>query len=238
MTAAGGHDHDLAGRGRLPISHGRSPSVYREVKHLSGPQLRGFPARRRPRRRGIGCRACGSASWHRAAEPSSGPCSSGICRSSRRRRPAVRRTRDRPTRTASRPSSSSAPTSAPSFDRVAYTHDVVDALHRHDVDLVAIAGFGTILSKPFVDAYGGRAVNTHPALLPVVQGLARGARRARVRREGDRADRAPRHRGRRLRADPRPRGRPRPRRRHRGDPARTHQGSRAPLVPRRHRTGS
>ena len=54
----------------------------------------------------------------------------------------------------------------PSFDRVAYTHDIVDVLHRHDIDLVAIAGFGTILSKPFIDAYGGRAVNTHPALLP------------------------------------------------------------------------
>jgi phosphoribosylglycinamide formyltransferase-1 len=56
------------------------------------------------------------------------------------------------------------------FDRVAYTHDVVDALQRHDADLVAIAGFGTILSKPFVDAYGGRAVNTHPALLPSFKG--------------------------------------------------------------------
>ncbi len=56
------------------------------------------------------------------------------------------------------------------FDRVAYTHDVVDALQRHDVELVAIAGFGTILSKPFVDAYYGRAVNTHPALLPAFKG--------------------------------------------------------------------
>jgi len=56
------------------------------------------------------------------------------------------------------------------FDRVAYTHRVVDVLERHDVDLVAIAGFGTILSKPFVDAYGGRAVNTHPALLPAFKG--------------------------------------------------------------------
>ncbi len=59
---------------------------------------------------------------------------------------------------------------SPGFDRVAYTHDVVDALHNHNVDLVAIAGFGTILSKPFVDAYGGRAVNTHPALLPSFKG--------------------------------------------------------------------
>jgi phosphoribosylglycinamide formyltransferase-1 len=56
------------------------------------------------------------------------------------------------------------------FDRVAYTHDVVDVLRRHDVELVAIAGFGTILSKPFVDAFGGRAVNTHPALLPSFKG--------------------------------------------------------------------
>jgi phosphoribosylglycinamide formyltransferase-1 len=56
------------------------------------------------------------------------------------------------------------------FDRVAYTHYVVDALQDHDVDLVAIAGFGTILSKPFVDAYAGRAVNTHPALLPAFKG--------------------------------------------------------------------
>jgi phosphoribosylglycinamide formyltransferase-1 len=59
---------------------------------------------------------------------------------------------------------------SPSFDRESYTHDVIDALRRHDVDLVAIAGFGTILSKPFVDAYGGRAVNTHPALLPAFRG--------------------------------------------------------------------
>ena len=59
---------------------------------------------------------------------------------------------------------------SPDFDRVAYTHDVVDALKRHDVDLVAIAGFGTILSKPFVDTYSGRAVNTHPALLPSFKG--------------------------------------------------------------------
>ncbi len=58
----------------------------------------------------------------------------------------------------------------PGFDRVAYTHDIVDVLQRHEADLVAIAGFGTILSKPFVDAYGGHAVNTHPALLPSFKG--------------------------------------------------------------------
>ena len=56
------------------------------------------------------------------------------------------------------------------FDRVAYTHEVVDALRRHDVDLVAMAGFGTILEKPIHDAYPDRIVNTHPALLPAFKG--------------------------------------------------------------------
>jgi phosphoribosylglycinamide formyltransferase 1 len=58
----------------------------------------------------------------------------------------------------------------PTFDRVAYTKEVVAALERHDVDLVAIAGFGTILSEPFIDSFGSRAVNTHPALLPAFKG--------------------------------------------------------------------
>ena len=57
-----------------------------------------------------------------------------------------------------------------SFDRVAYTKEVVAALERHGVDLVAIAGFGTILSEPFVDSFGGRTLNTHPALLPAFKG--------------------------------------------------------------------
>jgi phosphoribosylglycinamide formyltransferase-1 len=56
------------------------------------------------------------------------------------------------------------------FDRLAYTHRVVDALHRHDVDLIAMAGFGTILDKPIHDAFAGRIVNTHPALLPAFKG--------------------------------------------------------------------
>ncbi len=56
------------------------------------------------------------------------------------------------------------------FDRVAYTNDVVDALTRHDVELVAMAGFGTILEKPIHDAFPDRIVNTHPALLPAFKG--------------------------------------------------------------------
>lgn len=59
---------------------------------------------------------------------------------------------------------------SPSFDRVAYTHDVVDVLQSHSVDLVASAGFGTILEKPIHDAYPHRMLNTHPALLPAFKG--------------------------------------------------------------------
>ena len=56
------------------------------------------------------------------------------------------------------------------FDRVAYTHEVVDALQAADVELVAMAGYGTVLDKPFFDAYAGRVLNTHPALLPAFPG--------------------------------------------------------------------
>lgn len=56
------------------------------------------------------------------------------------------------------------------FDRVDYTHRVVDALAPYRLDLLAFAGFGTILDKPIHDAYPGRIVNTHPALLPAFKG--------------------------------------------------------------------
>jgi phosphoribosylglycinamide formyltransferase-1 len=58
----------------------------------------------------------------------------------------------------------------PFFDRHAYTHRVVDALKRHEIDVVAMAGFGRILEQPIHDAYPGRIVNTHPALLPAFKG--------------------------------------------------------------------
>lgn len=55
-------------------------------------------------------------------------------------------------------------------DRVAFTEAVVDELRAHDVDLVAMAGFMTILEKPIFDVYEGRVVNTHPSLLPAFRG--------------------------------------------------------------------
>src|SRR5207302_7870342 len=56
------------------------------------------------------------------------------------------------------------------FDRVEFTHRVVDALERHDVELVPMAGFMTILEKPIFDAFPGRVLNTHPSLLPAFRG--------------------------------------------------------------------
>jgi phosphoribosylglycinamide formyltransferase-1 len=56
------------------------------------------------------------------------------------------------------------------FDRLAYTHRVIDALKHHDVDLVPMAGFGTVLAPALIDAYPGRVLNTHPALLPAFKG--------------------------------------------------------------------
>ncbi len=58
----------------------------------------------------------------------------------------------------------------PSFDRLAYTHQVIDALEAASVDLVAMAGFMTILDKPFIDRWHGRVLNTHPSLLPAFVG--------------------------------------------------------------------
>lgn len=56
------------------------------------------------------------------------------------------------------------------FDRESYTRQVIDVLHKYDIDLVVMAGFGTIFAAPMFDAYEGRVLNTHPALLPSFKG--------------------------------------------------------------------
>jgi len=56
------------------------------------------------------------------------------------------------------------------FDRVAYTHRVTDCLLADGIQLVAMAGFGTVLDQPIQDAFGGRILNTHPSLLPAFPG--------------------------------------------------------------------
>jgi phosphoribosylglycinamide formyltransferase-1 len=56
------------------------------------------------------------------------------------------------------------------FDRDAFTEEVVARLQVHDIDLVAMAGWGTILAPAAFRAYPGRILNTHPALLPSFPG--------------------------------------------------------------------
>ena len=56
-----------------------------------------------------------------------------------------------------------------SFDRDAYSDQVVEVLRKYDVDLVAIAGFGTVIPKAALDL-PGRIINTHPSLLPSFKG--------------------------------------------------------------------
>jgi phosphoribosylglycinamide formyltransferase 1 len=56
-----------------------------------------------------------------------------------------------------------------SFDRVAYTDQLVKVLRSHDIDLVVMAGFGTVVPA-LPDAFPGRVLNSHPALLPAFKG--------------------------------------------------------------------
>lgn len=57
-----------------------------------------------------------------------------------------------------------------SFDRDRYAEELLEVLQGHRIDLVAMAGFGTVLGTPIFEAMAGRIVNTHPALLPAFPG--------------------------------------------------------------------
>lgn len=56
------------------------------------------------------------------------------------------------------------------FDRDAFTDRVVAELREAGIDLVAMAGWGTILGPSAFRAFPGRIINTHPALLPSFPG--------------------------------------------------------------------
>ncbi len=58
----------------------------------------------------------------------------------------------------------------PDFDREGFTTTVAATLVAHQVDLVAMAGFGTVMTQAVHDAFPGRMLNTHPALLPAFPG--------------------------------------------------------------------
>jgi len=58
----------------------------------------------------------------------------------------------------------------PDFDRDGFTATVAATLVAHQVDLVAMAGFGTVMTEAVHRAFPHRILNTHPALLPAFPG--------------------------------------------------------------------
>jgi phosphoribosylglycinamide formyltransferase 1 len=58
----------------------------------------------------------------------------------------------------------------PGFDREGFTATVAATLVGHQPDLVAMAGFGTVMTESVHRAFPGRILNTHPALLPAFPG--------------------------------------------------------------------
>jgi len=52
-----------------------------------------------------------------------------------------------------------------------YEEKYVQTLREHKVDLVCLAGFMRIIKKPLLEAFSGRILNIHPALLPSFPGL-------------------------------------------------------------------
>ncbi len=57
-----------------------------------------------------------------------------------------------------------------SFDREGYTEALVKLMQAYSIDVIAMAGFGTVLGASAYDYYAGRILNTHPALLPAFPG--------------------------------------------------------------------
>jgi phosphoribosylglycinamide formyltransferase 1 len=55
-------------------------------------------------------------------------------------------------------------------DRDAYSVAVRDALQERGVEIAVNAGFMRVLGKAFADAFAGRWLNVHPALLPAFPG--------------------------------------------------------------------
>ena len=47
-----------------------------------------------------------------------------------------------------------------------YDKAIISKMEEHDVELVVMAGFLSILGKLFISAYAGRVINIHPSLIP------------------------------------------------------------------------
>jgi phosphoribosylglycinamide formyltransferase-1 len=56
------------------------------------------------------------------------------------------------------------------FDRERYSEELARVLTEHRIDLIAMTGFGTIVTGALHRAFPGRILNTHPSLLPAFKG--------------------------------------------------------------------
>lgn len=55
--------------------------------------------------------------------------------------------------------------------RDAWDHELAEACAAYQPDIVVCAGFMKLVGKSFLARFGGRCVNTHPALLPSFPGM-------------------------------------------------------------------
>lgn len=51
-------------------------------------------------------------------------------------------------------------------DQEAFDQKIVDTLHEHDIDMVVLAGYLSILGPTMIHAYENRIINIHPSLIP------------------------------------------------------------------------
>jgi len=56
------------------------------------------------------------------------------------------------------------------FDREGYSRELARVLRAHGIDLIAMTGFGTIVTAALHEVFPGRVLNTHPSLLPAFKG--------------------------------------------------------------------
>ncbi len=56
-------------------------------------------------------------------------------------------------------------------DRGSWDEALTKAVAAHDPDIVVLAGFLKLVGPAFLDRFGGRTINTHPALLPAFPGM-------------------------------------------------------------------
>ena len=54
--------------------------------------------------------------------------------------------------------------------REEFDHQMLEALDKNKIEIVVLAGFMRILSKPFITKYKNQIINIHPSLLPAFPG--------------------------------------------------------------------